>query len=451
LLYQKGAAMRDKNRMAMTRREFAAVAATLTASAAIGRVAFGAEPPLRVNGARLNGHLAELMKFGTTPEGGVSRVAYSEANRDALAVVTRWMREANLEPSLDLAGNLLGRRAGRISSLKPLVIGSHIDSVPEGGNYDGNVGSMAALEVAQSLADHKVTLRHPLEVAIWSNEEGGLFGSRAVSGDLPANELDLLSASGKTIREGIAFLGGDASRIGTVQRAKGDIAAYVEMHIEQGGILDAEKLNIGIVEGIVGIRRWDVIVTGFANHAGTTPMDQRRDALVAAARFIDAVSTTARRIPGRQVATIGKIRAFPGAPNVIPGRVECTLEIRDLEDAKMLSTFDSIRKEAMRIGTETNTTFELVESLFHAPAPTDLRVRALIADAAKGLGLSTRTMPSGAGHDAQTIARLGPVGMIFVPSLAGISHAPKEFSRPEDITNGANVLLEVVQRLDAWK
>jgi N-carbamoyl-L-amino-acid hydrolase len=434
-----------------TRREFAGLAAGLAASAALDPKLLFAQPTLRVNGERLNAHLTELRKFGTTPEGGVSRVAYSDANRDALAVVTRWMREARLEPSMDVAGNVIGRRAGRDSTLKPIVIGSHIDSVPEGGNYDGNVGSMAALEVAHALADHKVNLRHPLELAIWSNEEGGLFGSRAISGDLPAAELDLVSASGKTIRDGIRFLGGDPSKLDTVVRRKGDIAAYVEMHIEQGGILDAERTNIGVVEGIVGIRRWDVTVTGFANHAGTTPMDQRKDALVAAARFVDAVHRTARSIPGRHVATVGRIRALPGAPNVIPGRVECTLEIRDLEDSKMLSVFERIRAEAMRIGPETGTTLELAESLFHAPAPTDLRIRALIAEAAKGLKLSARTMPSGAGHDAQTIARLGPVGMIFVPSVAGISHSPREFSKPEDITNGANVMLEVVLKLDAWK
>ncbi len=434
-----------------SRREFMGVAASLLASAAIDPATLLAQPGPRVNGTRLNGRLTDLKRFGTTPAGGVSRVAYSDSNRAALAVVTRWMREAKLAPAMDVAGNVIGRRAGRDSRLKPIVIGSHIDSVPDGGNYDGNVGSMAALEVAQALADHGITLRHPLELAIWSNEEGGLFGSRAVSGDLPAAELDVISASGKTVRDGIRFLGGDPSRLKTAVRRKGDIAAYLEMHIEQGGILDAEGVNIGVVEGIVGIRRWEVTVTGFANHAGTTPMDQRRDALVAAARFVDAVQRTARSIPGRHVATVGRIRALPGAPNVIPGRVECTLEIRDLEDEKMLSTFERIRAEAMRIGSETGTTFGLAESLFHAPAPTDLRIRSLIADAAKVRGLSARTMPSGAGHDAQTIARLGPVGMIFVPSVAGISHSPKEFSKPEDITNGANVMLDVVLELDAWK
>lgn len=435
----------------INRREFTALAAALAATAAMKPGMLLAEPTLRVNGERLNGHLIELSRFGANAIGGVSRVAYSDANRDALAVVTRWMREARLEPSMDVAGNLFGRRAGRDPSLEPIVVGSHIDSVPEGGNYDGPVGSMAAIEVAQSLADYKVVMRHPLEIAIWSNEEGGLFGSRAVSGDFALSELAEISASGKTIRDGITFIGGDPSRIETVRRRKGDITAYLEMHIEQGGILDAERINIGIVEGIVGIRRWEVTVTGFANHAGTTPMDQRKDALLAASRFIDAVHRTARSIPGRQVATVGKLQLWPGAPNVIPGRVVCTLEIRDLEDQKMLTVFDAIRAEAVRIGAETGTTFDLAESLKHTPAPSDQRIRRMILDAAKGLGLSSRTMPSGAGHDAQTIAELGPVGMIFVPSIAGISHSPKEFSRPDDITNGANVLLDVVQRLDAWK
>jgi N-carbamoyl-L-amino-acid hydrolase len=434
----------------MNRREFTALAAATVASGAMNPWALLDTPQVDVNGERLNRHLAELSRFGANPSGGVTRLAYSDANREALAAVAQWMREARLEPAVDYSGNLIGRRAGRDRALKPIVFGSHIDSVPEGGNYDGNVGSMAAIEVAHTLAERGIALRHPIEVAIWSNEEGGLYGSRAVSGQLESAELDQPSRSGKIIRDGITFLGGDPARLAEVRRRPGDITAYLEMHIEQGGILHANGTNIGIVEGIVGIRHWDVTVTGFANHAGTTPMDQRRDALLAAARFVDAVNRIVRSVPGRQVGTVGRIQAWPGAPNVIPGRVACSLELRDLDERKVETLFERIRDEALRIGSATGTSFEFAQTLRNVPAPSDARIRALIGEVARERGLSARLMPSGAGHDAQSMAVLGPVGMIFVPSVDGISHSPKEFSRSEDIVKGANLLLDVVRRIDRW-
>lgn len=434
----------------MNRREFSALSLRMMASGALTPRSLIAASPISVNGERLNRHLAELSRFGANPSGGVTRLAYSDANREALLAVAQWMREARLEPTIDYAGNLMGRRAGRDRALKPIVLGSHIDSVPEGGNYDGNVGSTAAIEVAHALAELDVRLRHPIEVAIWSNEEGGLYGSRAVSGQLEPGELDQLSRSGKTIGDGIRFLGGDPARLAEVRRQRGDLTAYLEMHIEQGGILHATRTNIGIVEGIVGIRHWDVTVTGFANHAGTTPMDERRDALLAAARFVDAVHRVVRSLPGRQVGTVGRIQAWPGAPNVIPDRVVCSLELRDLDETKILGLFDRIRDEAVRIGAATGTSFDFDQTLRNTPAPSDPRVRAIIGDAARERGLSSRLMPSGAGHDAQSMAQLGPAGMIFVPSVDGISHSPREFSRPEDIVNGANVLLDVARRLNRW-
>ena len=403
---------------------------------------------LRVNGDRINAHLAALSEFGKNPQGGVSRVAYSEADRAARARVMEWMGAAKLEPTIDYAGNIVGRRSGQNASLKPLVFGSHIDSVPSGGNYDGDVGSMSAIEVAQTLAEHGVVTRHPIEVVIWQNEEGGLFGSRAVSGQLTAAELKTVSSSGKTVEEGIAFIGGDVTKLDQVKRRKGDIAGYIELHIEQGGKLAANKIDIGVVEGIVGIKRWDVTVTGFANHAGTTPMNERHDALLAASRFVEMVNRVVRSIPGGQVGTVGRIEAFPGAPNVIPGKVICTLELRDLSDAKIDTMFFSLAKEAKAIGGQNGTQFAF--SLVHVSeaAPSNPRMRAIISDAAKSLGLSSRVMPSGAGHDAQAMAQLAPMGMIFVPSIGGISHSPKEFSRPADITNGANVLLKAVIAAD---
>jgi N-carbamoyl-L-amino-acid hydrolase len=406
------------------------------------------QPSLRVNGARLNQHLADLSQFGKNPQGGVSRLAYSDADKQARATVIEWMRAAKLEPSIDFAGNIIGRRAGQDASRKPLVFGSHIDSVPEGGNYDGDVGSMGAIEVAQTLAEQGNVTRHPIEVVIWQNEEGGLYGSRAVSGQLTPAELDNVSNSRKTVREGIAFIGGDPAKLDQVKRTKGDIAGYFELHIEQGGILDAAKTNIGVVEGIVGIKQWEVTITGFANHAGTTPMNQRHDALLSAARFIEMVNRVVRSVPGRQVGAVGRIQALPGAPNVIPGKVICSLELRDLDDKKVETLYDRVRGEAKKIGDADGTTFEYRMLHENIAAPTDPRMRRIVSDAAKSLGLTTRLMPSGAGHDAQAMAMLGPIGMIFVPSVAGISHAPKEFSRPDDIVNGANVLLASVLAAD---
>jgi N-carbamoyl-L-amino-acid hydrolase len=389
-----------------------------------------------------------LASFGKNAQGGVSRVAYSEADRQGREYVMGLMRAAKLDVSIDAAANLIGRRTGKNQNLPPLLFGSHIDSVPEGGNYDGVVGSLGAIEVAQTLAESNVTTEHPLEVIIFQNEEGGLIGSRAIDGELTEQELELVSRSGKTIREGISFLGGDPTKLAGVRRKRGDIAAYLELHIEQGGTLDTEKIKIGIVEGIVGINWWDVTIEGFANHAGTTRMDQRQDALLAAARFIEAVNRIVTSEPGRQVGTVGRIQALPGAPNVIPGKVVLSLELRDLDAAKINSLYQKILAESQKISAATKTKFDFKEINVNIPAPTDERIRGLIAESAKELGLTTRTLPSGAGHDAQDMARLGPVGMIFVPSVGGISHSPKEFSTPEDIANGANVLLHTLLKLD---
>lgn len=433
----------------MNRRGFNTLFLTAVGAAIAGRVrpARGLSS-LRINGARLNQHLKELSDFGKNPQGGISRVAYSEADRQGREYVMGLMRAAKLDTSIDAAGNLIGRRAGSDNSLKRILFGSHIDSVPEGGNFDGDVGSLGAIEVAQTLAENNITTRHPLEVVIFQNEEGGLIGSEALIGVLTDKELDHVSSSGKTIREGINFIGGDVSRLASVKREKGGIAAYLELHIEQGGTLEAEHIDIGVVEGIVGINQWNVTVEGFANHAGTTAMNNRRDALLAAAKFIEAVNRIVTSVPGRQVGTVGKIQAFPGAPNVIPGKVILTLELRDLDAAKIQMLFQKIRAEADQLAQASKVTFDFKDINTNIPAPTDPRIRAIIDSSAKELGLTTKQMPSGAGHDAQDMARLGPVGMIFIPSIGGISHSPKEFSRPQDIENGANVLLGALMRLD---
>jgi N-carbamoyl-L-amino-acid hydrolase len=389
-----------------------------------------------------------MAEFGKNPEGGVSRVAYSDADRLGREYAAGLMREAQLEVSVDAAGNMLGRRAGSDPRLPAIAFGSHIDSVPKGGNYDGPVGSLGAIEVARTLAERKIVTRHPLLVTIWSNEEGGLYGSRAATTGLEAGELDNMSSSGKTIRDGLRFIGGDPEQLDAARIPKGDVAAYVELHIEQGGTLERERRAIGIVEGIVGIKQWEVVFEGFANHAGTTEMDRRHDALLSAAKYVQMVNRIVRAEPGRQVGTVGRIQAFPGAPNVIPGRVEATLELRDLDDAKVDRLAAAVMEEARKIAEAdgTQVSFRLLHE--NIAAPTDDRVRRPIAEAAKARGLSTMTLPSGAGHDAQAMAQIAPVGMIFVPSIGGISHSPKEFSTPEDIANGANVLLGTILRLD---
>ncbi len=409
-----------------------------------------ADDALRIDGARINTHLAQLAAFGKNPEGGVSRVAYSDADVAGRTWLQGVFREAGLAPRIDAAGNIIARIEGSDPSLKPMMIGSHIDSVPGGGNYDGDVGTLASVEVARTLLAAKRTLRHPLEVVCWQNEEGGLVGSRIVSGEFPESELGQRTNSGKTIREGITFIGGDVARLADVKREPGSLAAYVELHIEQGGNLDERKLDIGVVEGIVGNYRWDIEVKGVQNHAGTTAMSRRHDALLAASRFVQLVNRVATSMPGRQVATVGRIEAFPGAANVIPGRATMTLDMRDLNAAVVRRMLTRIEQEAKALGAASGTTFTITPATDHQPSLADPRIREIIRRSAQSLQLTTLSLPSGAGHDAQSMSRLGPMGMIFVPSVGGISHAPSEFTRPADVTNGGNVLLRTVLALDDW-
>jgi N-carbamoyl-L-amino-acid hydrolase len=435
----------------MKRRTFIGSSAAVAAGAALGPgLAQSGQSSLRINGERINRHLVELSEFGKNPQGGVSRIAYSEADRMGRAYAINRMKAAQLETSIDTAGNIWGRRAGSVPGLKPIVFGSHIDSVPEGGNYDGDVGSLGAIEVAQIFAEKGITTRHPLEVVIWQNEEGGLYGSHAATGIMTAQELAGVSVSGKTIREGIAFLGGDPTRLEASRKAVGSVAGYFELHIEQGGTLEKERVEIGIVEGIVAIASWEVTIEGFANHAGTTAMSDRKDSLLAAARFVEMVNRVVTSEPGRQVGTVGRIQAFPGARNVIPGRVVCSLEIRDLDVPKIDRLAANIQRQAVLIGDQNGTKFIFrTASTEHKPAISDPAMRGHIAGACKLLGLSTKLMPSGAGHDAQNMALIGPMAMIFIPSIGGISHSPKEYSTPKDIENGVNVLLHAVLAADA--
>ena len=421
--------------------------ASLPVFPAVGRLSQA--PDLRIDGPRLNRSLEALAPSGGEWRGPNRRVAYSDADRVGREQLREWMEGVGLSTRVDAAGNLLGTLPGSVAGLPPLMMGSHIDSVPDGGHFDGPLGVLAAVEVVRRLREEGVTLRHPLEVANFANEEGGKTGSRAMSGEVTGLEWDIPTASGHTIGEGTLRLGGDPDRVAEVKRESGSLAAYVELHIEQGAVLERLGIPVGVVEGIVGIRRWNVEVEGVPNHAGTTPMDARQDAMVGAARFVDAVYRTVGGMPGSAVATVGRIEAFPGAPNVVPGRVRLSLEVRDLA----LETIDGIRLEvgalAEEIGAETGTRFAFQPFYLSRPAPCAPLVQDRVVAAAGTLGLASRRMPSGAGHDAQSIAAFAPVGMIFVPSAKGISHSPDEFTAPGDVENGGNVLLHTLLGLDA--
>lgn len=398
---------------------------------------------------RMEARILELSRFGRDAAGGVSRVAFSDADVEARRFLSDLMEEAGLAVRVDAAGNVIGRREGLEPGLPPIMFGSHIDSVPGGGRYDGNVGVIGALEVIELLNEQDIVTRHPLEVVSFTDEEGGLTGSRAITSGLAESALGVVTHSGLTVREGIRKVGGDPDRLDEARLHPGDLRAFLELHIEQGAILYENDIDIGIVEGIVGIRWWDVVVEGFANHAGTTPMNRRNDALVAAAEMVLAVNAVANEMEGRHVATVGRIRAHPGAPNVIPGQVVMSLEIRDLSSAKIDRVYGAIEERIGAIADRRDVNVEFREiDVASPPAPTDPAVRTVIEEVAHSLGLTTLAMPSGAGHDAQDMAQIAPTGMVFVPSVDGISHSPREFTSAEDMATGATVLLHTVLALD---
>lgn len=432
----------------MDRRHFSkTLAGALGASVLPPSILLAREPG--INGPRLNAWLKELSRFGERDDGGVDRVAFSEADIEGRAYVRSLMEEGGLAVRTDAAGNIFARLPGSERGLPPLMVGSHLDSVPAGGNYDGPLGTLGALEGVLSLKEAEIRPRHPVDVVVFVNEEGGKTGSRVMAGEFQSRELELETASGFTIGEGIRRLGGDPERLSEALTPPGAVAGFLELHVEQGGVLEGMGTPIGVVEGIVGIRRWNAVVRGAANHAGTTPMDQRKDALLSAARLIEAVNRVVTSIRGSQVATVGRIQASPGAPNVIPGEVTLSIEIRALQMDRIQEVIDGIGREANTIAAEQATSIELEEFYLSGAAPTDERFRSWIESAAEELGLDNYRMPSGAGHDAQAVAHFAPIGMVFIPSVGGLSHHPDEYSRPEDIEAGANVLLGALMRADA--
>lgn len=407
-----------------------------------------AQSPFFANSARIESRIEALALIGDTSLGIRKRVAYSTGDIAARKYITGLMQSAGLSVRVDAGGNIIGSRKGANASLRPIVLGSHTDAVPNGGIYDGDLGVIGALECIELLNENHIVTDHPLEVIDFVDEEGGLTGSEAMIGGLTTARLVAVANSGKTIRQGIADLGGDPDHLDKAVRRKGDIEAYLELHIEQGGNLEREKRDIGIVEGIVGLDNWTIVVAGTTNHAGTTPMPGRKDALVTASKLVVLVNEIALRIPGRQVATVGQINVFPGASNVIPGKVVMSLDVRDLSRQKLDSVLGLIRHAADSLGGATGCTISWTPKSAADPAIADKKIRELIARAAGEAKLSTLSLPSGAGHDAQDMARIAPMGMIFVPSKGGISHTPDEYTAPKDMVNGVTVLFGTLMNLD---
>jgi beta-ureidopropionase / N-carbamoyl-L-amino-acid hydrolase len=444
--------------MIVSRRRFleAASAVPVAAFVSPGLIASSQTDALRTDGARLRRQIEALSVFGRPAAAGfadgVSRVGFSDADVAGRAYVIGVMREAGLTPRIDAAGNILARRHGVEPDQPPILFGSHIDSVPNGGNFDGPLGSLAAIEVVRTLAANGVRTRHPLEVVVWANEEGvayskPLFGSRAAAGRLVEGELDQVWNDVRKA-DAVRKIGGDPDRIGTAQRTDGSFHCYFELHIEQGGTLDRAQIPVGIVEGIVSIDRYEAEIRGMANHAGTTVMEERRDALLAASYLTIAVNEIVRGETGRQVGTVGRQEVVPNAPNVVPGLVRQTIELRDLSSETLVRLADAIRAQARGIATRTGTEIVMTSLSHDAGAMASPSVRDCIGAAAERLGRPSQSLPSGAGHDAQSMAALGPMGMIFVPSIDGISHSPRERTSWEHCQVGADVLLQAILQAD---
>lgn len=403
---------------------------------------------LRIDGDRLLRRLMTLGEVGALDGGGVCRLALTDEDRGGRDLVVGWMRELGLTITVDGIGNVVGTRAGA-AEVKPVIIGSHIDTVRTGGRYDGNLGVLAGLEVIQTLNEKGVATKHPVAVAFFTNEEGSRFapdmmGSAVHQGALPlVTALRTIGIDGASVGDELVRIGyaGDTP-VGTLRAA-----AYLELHIEQGPVLEREGLEIGAVTGVQGISWTELTLRGVSNHAGTTPMSMRTDAGYVAAEIACFVRRLAREYGGAQVGTVGHVTFAPNLVNVIPNHVVMTVDLRNTDEATLRSaerdTFAFIEQIAKTEGVQvTRRTLARFEPVDFAPAMIER-----VEQAAKAQGRRVRRMPSGAGHDAQMFAPHCPTGMIFVPSAGGISHNVREFTEPAQLVAGANVLLDVVLQL----
>jgi len=410
-------------------------------------------PPL--NADRLWSRVETLARY-TLPDVPWTRRAFSPLFEQARAWLAREFADAGLEVRLDAGGNLVGRRAGRNAALKPIVTGSHCDTVMSGGRFDGIIGVLAGIEVARTLHEQGIELEHPFEVIDFLSEEPSDYGiscvgSRALCGQLDAAMLAARNPQGETLAEGLRRIGGDPAALAAPLRGAGDTAAFVELHIEQGPVLENRQLPIGVVTHIVGIRRVLITVQGQPDHAGTTPMDIRRDALVGAARVIDAAHRQASALSGKPhyvVATVGRIEVTPNAANAVPGRAELMLEVRSDSDAVLDSFPETLMDGLAAQLAELRLSATVAPvSRAHPTACSPLVMQAIEAAAGR-LGYALMPLPSGAGHDAVYMAPTGPIGMVFIPCLGGRSHCPEEWIEPAQLLDGARVLYETVRELD---
>ncbi|UOE76183.1 Zn-dependent hydrolase [Parageobacillus thermoglucosidasius] len=404
-----------------------------------------------INGDRLWNRLLELGTIGKQPSGGITRLSFTKEERAAKEKVASYMKEAGLAVYEDAVGNLIGRKEGKEKDAPAVLVGSHIDSVYNGGMFDGPLGVLAAVEVLQTMSERGVKTKHPIEVVAFTDEEGarfsyGMIGSRGMAGTLSEEELVHQDKHGISLAAAMEEAGLDPGKIGKAARRKGSVKAYVELHIEQGRVLEQANLPVGIVTGIAGLIWAKLTVKGKAEHAGATPMPIRRDPLVAAAQIIQVIEQEAKKT-GTTVGTVGQMQVFPGGINIIPERVEFSLDLRDLDAAVRDSVFLSIIERAKQIGNERNVdvAIELLQKM--PPVLCSELVQNAAKEACRQLGFDVFTLPSGASHDGVQLAGLCPIGMIFVRSKDGVSHSPEEWSSKEDCAAGANVLYHTVLSL----
>lgn len=383
-------------------------------------------------------------------EGNLTRPSYSAAMKAAAGAVAGWMRDAEMAVTLDGAGNLIGRYEGATPGAKALVLGSHIDTVKDAGKYDGTLGVLLGIACVEALAAANRRLPFAVEVVAFADEEGLRFrlpyiGSRALTGALTADDLALPGEDGMTLGEAIASYGG-LPALDFTPRGGESLVGYIEAHIEQGPVLEASGLPVGVVSGISGQSRLEIGFTGEAGHAGTVPMSLRRDALVAAARFVVAVQETAREIEGL-VATVGQIQALPGASNAIPGRTQLSLDIRHMNEAVRRAALDNLYMQIQQIAAAERVEFDWTLIAEMAPIPCAPEMIAALSESVRDAGIEPMLIASGAGHDAVMMSRLTPVGMLFVRCREGISHNPAEFCEAADAETAADIMMAAIERL----